>query len=317
MAARVKTEFVAYSSAMREVLRQVELVRDSSVAVLVSGEPGTGKTTIANTVHETGARAGQPFVQVECTDLPDEVLDAVLFGDRDEGRFELAGTGTIFIKGIDTLPMSAQERLLKILESGVVERAGGERIVPINARLIAATNEDLRTLVENGMFRKDLFCRLNVFPVRLPPLSARREDVSALTQLFLARHQNERTPPVHAIEEAAMAALKAYGWPGNVRELEMVVLGAILACGQDRVVHITDLPATIQSNAPKVAPTAAPTPVADPDDNTIVPLAELEKRAIAHALRVTGGNVTRAARALGIGRATMYRKLDRFKISND
>ena len=301
---------------MREVLQQVGLVRDSSVAVLVSGEPGTGKTTIANTVHATGSRSDQPFVQVDCADLPDDVLDAVLFGDRDEGRFELACNGTLFIKGIDTLPMAAQERLLKILESGVLERANGARIVPIHARLIAATDKDLRTLVETDVFRKDLFCRLNVFPVTLPPLRARREDVSALTQLFLARHQNERTPPVHAIEEAAMLALKAYDWPGNVRELEMVVLAAILACGQDRVVRIGELPANIRSNAPKFTPAAAPAPVADPDDNTIVPLAELEKRAIAHALRVTGGNVTRAARALGIGRATMYRKLDRFKISN-
>ncbi|MHC4930931.1 MAG: sigma 54-interacting transcriptional regulator [Planctomycetota bacterium] len=310
----VTADFVARSPAMREVLRQIELVRDSTVAVLVTGEKGTGKEKVARTIHETGCRCDEPFVQVDCSDLPEDVLEAVLFGDRDEGRFELAGMGTLFLKGIQTLPLSAQERLLRILESGVVERASGNRIVPVRARLIAGADCDLRELVRQESFRKDLFCRLNVFPIALPTLSRRLEDVSPLAQLFLEQHRNERTPPVHAIEEAALAALKAYSWPGNVRELEMIVLGAILACGEDRVVHVDNLPENIRSNAPKTAIATPPPPVVDRDDKTIIPLSELERQAIAHALKVTGGNVTRAARALGIGRATMYRKLDRFKI---
>ena len=306
---------VAHSLAMRDVLQQIELVRDSTVAVLVSGEAGSGKEKVARTIHETGVRRGQPFVHVDCADLPAEVLDAVLFGDRDEGRFELAGAGTLFLEGIQTLPVASQERLLKILEEGVVERNGGKRIVPVKARLIAATNRELRTLVEDGSFRKDLFCRLNVFPITLPALRQRREDIAALAHLFMERHRDERTPPVHAIEEAALVALKSYSWPGNVRELEMIVLGAILACGQDRVIHIGTLPANIRSNAPKPTEAVSMAPVVEQDNKTIIPLSELERQAIAHALRVTGGNVTRAARALGIGRATMYRKLDRFKIN--
>jgi len=306
---------VAHSTAMRDVLQQIELVRDSTVAVLVSGEGGSGKEKVARTIHGTGSRRGHPFVHVDCADLPSEVLDAVLFGDRDEGRFELAGSGTLFLESIHTLPVDSQERLLKILEEGVVERNGGKRIVPVRARLIAATNQELRTLVEDGSFRKDLFCRLNVFPITLPPLRNRREDIAALARTFLERHKDERTPPVHAIEEAALVALKAYSWPGNVRELEMIVLGAVLACGQDRVVHIGTLPANIRLNAPKPSEAYSAAPVVEIDDKTIVPLSELERQAIAHALRVTGGNVTRAARALGIGRATMYRKLDRFKIN--
>jgi DNA-binding NtrC family response regulator len=302
---------------MKDVLQQIELVRNSGVAVLVRGEPGSGKTTVAATIHETGARSGQPFVQIDCSEVPAEILEAVLFGERDEGRLELAAEGTLFLKGIDTLPLDAQERLVRILETGVVERSNGERIVPIRARVIASTKRNLRDLVGNGEFRKDLFCRLNVFPIALPALRDRKDDVPPLAQLFLERHRHERTPAVRAIEEAALLALKAYAWPGNVRELEMIVLGAILASGQDGVVRVAQLPANIRSNAPKLPETSdVPAPIIDPDDNTIVPLAELERRAIAHALRVTGGNVTRAARALGIGRATMYRKLDRFKIVN-
>jgi DNA-binding NtrC family response regulator len=308
-------DLVAYSPAMREVLQQVELVRESTVAVLMLGANGTGKEQVARTIHETGSRQSEPFILVDCADLPADVLDAVLFGDRDEGRFELARGGTLFLRNIHTLPVGAQERLLRILETGLVERAGGKHIRPVKARLIAATHQDLRPLVESGAFRKDLFCRLNVFPIMLPPLSKRREDVAPLAQLFVERHGGERTPPVHAIEEAALTALKAYSWPGNVRELELVVLGAILACGEDRVVHVDNLPANIRLNAPRTPTVAPPPPRAETDDDTIVPLSELERRAIAHALRVTGGNVTRAARALGIGRATMYRKLDRFKLT--
>ena len=309
-------EFIAFSPGMREVLQQIELVRDSSVSVLIRGEAGSGKAAVAATIHETGGRRNQPFVQVDCADVPKEVLDSVLFGDRDEGRLELARAGTIFLKGIDTLSMGSQERLVRVLETGVVERHAGERIVPVKARLVASTTRELRDQVEQGQFRKDLFCRLNVFPLALPPLRKRHDDVAPLAQHFLERHKHERTPPVHAIAEAAIHALKAYQWPGNVRELEMTVLGAILACTEDRVVHLATLPANIRANAPKMEEPTPPSPALQPDDDTIVPLSELERRAIAHALRVTGGNVTRAARALGIGRATMYRKLDRFKINS-
>ncbi|MHC4547485.1 MAG: sigma 54-interacting transcriptional regulator [Planctomycetota bacterium] len=308
-------DFVASSPTMREVHQQIQLVRDSAVAVLVTGEPGTGKEKVARTVHYTGMRRREPFIHVDCHELPEELLGPVLFGDRDEGRLELAKAGTLFLDGIESLGLELQERLLRILEQGTLERAGGQRIVPIKARLVAATHVDLRALVEEGRFRRDLFCRLNVFPIAVPALRKRREDIAPLAQHFLEQHQHERTPPVHAIEERALAALKAYGWPENVRELETVVLGAILACGADRVVRLDSLPPEIRSNAPDTNGEPEPVSPLKMDDNTIVPLAELERRAIAHALRVTGGNVTRAARALGIGRATMYRKLDRFKIS--
>ncbi len=313
----VVADFIAASPAMREVEQQIRLVRDSAVAVLVTGEQGVGREKVARTIHATGARHREPFVHVDCAELPSEVLAPILFGDRDEGRLELAGTGTIFLDGIDTLALDVQERVLKILERGTLERANGKRIVPIRARLIAATRLDLRGLVDQGKFRRDLFCRLNVFPIAVPPLRKRREDIAPLAQHFLALHQHERTPAVHAIEERAVSAFKAYHWPGNLREMETVILGAILACGNDRVVRTENLPHEISSKAPEgPSRTETPSPLAM-DDNTIVPLSELERRAIAHALKVTGGNVTRAARALGIGRATMYRKLDRFKMAGE
>jgi len=311
------TEFVARSAALREVLQQVELVRDSAVALLVCGEKGAGKEKVARLVHQSGARSREPFVHVDCVGLPAEVLGQVLFGGQQEGRLELAGGGTVFLEGIHLLPLDLQEQLLHVLERGVVRCEGGTRIVPIRARIIAATDQDLRALVEIGRFRKDLFCRLNVFPVTLPPLRQRRDDIAPLAQFLLERHRNERTPPVHAIEERALAALKVYAWPGNVDELEVVILEAILACGSDRVIRLENLPETIRTNAPKSAfPMRPQSPMAEPEGDVIVPLAELERRAIVHALKVTGGNVTRAARALGIGRATMYRKLDRFKLTH-
>ncbi len=311
----IQTEFIACSPAMREVVQQVQLVRDSAVAVLVIGEPGAGNEKIARTIHNGGIRQREPFVHVDCRELPGDVLGPVLFGDTDQGRFELAGGGTLFLDSIEVLPLPLQERLLRILEGGTITRNGGETIVPVKARVVASAHVDLRAQVDSGEFRKDLYCRLNVFPIHVPPLHQRREDIAALAQHFLELHKHERTPPVHAIEERALAALKAYTWPGNVRELENNVLGAILVCGNDRVIRLDNLPPEIRSNAPEATNRAerAPQPIIEGDE--IVPLAELERRAIIHALRVTGGNVTRAARALGIGRATMYRKLDRFKLT--
>jgi DNA-binding NtrC family response regulator len=310
----VATEFIAASAAMREVHQQIELVRDSAVAVLLTGEAGSGKEKVARTIHATGIRRREPFVHVDCQDMPADVLGPVLFGERDEGRFELARAGTLFLDGIDCLPLALQERLLRVLDSGTLQRAGGARIVPIKARVLAATSSDLRERVQRGEFRHDLFCRLNVFPIVVPPLRKRREDVAPLAQAFVERHGSERTPPVRAIEERAIGALKAYGWPGNVSELETIILGAILAAGEDRIVRLANLPPEIRSSAPEPVEPEKPQAAAVLEGDVIVPLAELERRAIAHALRVTGGNVTRAARALGIGRATMYRKLERFKM---
>jgi len=312
------TDFVARSASLKEVLQQVEMVRDSAVALLVTGEAGAGKERVARLIHSSGARAREPFVHVDCHGLTGELIGDVLFGGGQPGRIEAAGKGTLFIDGIDLLPLPQQERLLRVLENGTVRSSDGTRIVPVRARLVAATTTDLRSQVEQGTFRKDLFCRLNVFPIHVPPLRDRREDVAPLAQALLERHRAERTPPVHAIEERALAALRVHDWPGNVAELEGVVLDAILACGDDRVVRLENLPEALRSGAPRIAaaPVAGDPPPPFGESDVIVPLSELERRAIVHALKVTGGNVTRAARALGIGRATMYRKLERFKLTS-
>jgi len=181
----VGMEFIAVSPSMREVLQQVHLVRDSGVAVLVTGEAGSGKEKVARTIHHTGIRCREPFVHVDCSELPGDVLAAGLFGERDEGRFELAAAGTLFLDGIDTLALDLQQRLLEVLERGTITRDGGKQIVPVQARLVAATHRDLRELVDEDTFRKDLFCRLNVFPIVLPPLRDRREDIAGLA-IFLS-----------------------------------------------------------------------------------------------------------------------------------
>ena len=173
----------------------------------------------------------------------------------------------------------------------------------------------MEELVSEGGFREDLYFRLRVVEIEVPSLRYRRDDIPLLANHLLGRIRDETGSEVRRISETAMGELMAYGWPGNVRELETVVLGAILACGPDRVVRLENLPPEIRSNAPAAEGRVEQLSPIRIDDDTIVPLAELERRAIAHALRVTGGNVTRAARALGIGRATMYRKLDRFKLN--
>lgn len=310
-------DLVAKSPAMREVQRQIELVRDSSAPVLITGERGTGKEFVARTIHRTGSRRREPFVQVDCGSVPHEVLAKLMFGAQEPGRYELAGGGTLYLEDVGAIPPDLQDRLLRALAEGTVERVGSQRVCPVRARLVASSRDDLRPAVREGRFREELLRRLSLFPIALLPLRQRRDDIPALAQIFLDRHKAERTPPARGIETRALQALQAQEWPGNARELEVVVLNAILDAGEDGVVRCASLPAPMRAAAPAAlegfASSAAPAPSVEGDQ--IVPLDELERRAIVHALRVTGGNVTRAARALGIGRATMYRKLERFRIS--
>jgi len=309
--------FVAKSLAMRETVQQIALMRDSAVPVLVFGEPGTGRETVARMIHKSGSRRLEPFVQVDCATLGDGMLDAVLFGDREPGRLEMAQAGTIFLRDIDRMPLPSQARLLAVLEKGVVERMQGRRVAPVRARLIASTEKELRDLAKAGQFRADLFNRLNLFRITLPPLRERRDDVPALMQLFLERNRARTAADGHVMEARAIAALQKYDWPGNIRELEQVVLSAILSSGADGVIRAEMLPPAIRALAGPAAAVSAipavPPPLVGLEADRIVPLEELERRAILHALKVTKGNVTRAARALGIGRATMYRKLERLK----
>lgn len=317
---KAMNELVARSAAMRAVLRQIELVRDSSAAVLVTGERGTGKELVARVIHQSGARAREPFVEVSCGSAPEEVLERVLFGGEEQGRFEQAGKGTLYLSDVGSLPTPLQARVVRALTEGVVERTGVRRLFPFRARVIVSSHEDLRQRVREGSFREDFFRRVNLFPIPVPTLNQRREDIPGLAQMFVERHGTRRDPPVHAIESRALLALQAQDWPGNASELEVVVINALDACGPDGVLRSSQLPAPIRALAPAAvesppAPEPRPEPVVVGVEGEIVPLDELERRAILHALRVTGGNVTRAARALGIGRATMYRKLERFRIA--
>ncbi|MGH2668930.1 MAG: sigma-54-dependent transcriptional regulator, partial [bacterium] len=225
------------SPAMREVLRQIELVRSSAVPVLITGERGSGREAVARIIHLTGARQREPFVQVDCASAPADVLADVLFGAGEPGRMEQARGGTLYLESVCSLPAELQDRLLRALAEAAASRAGNGRVFPFKARVIAATHQDLRAMVQEGKFRESLFRRLSLFPIALPPLRDRREDVPALAHLFLERHGASHVPAVRAIESRAIEALQLHTWPGNVRELENVILSAILDSGADAVVR--------------------------------------------------------------------------------
>ena len=323
--------FIGSSPAAVEVKRQARRAALSSSPVLLLGETGTGKELLAHAIHAASARSGGPFVSVNIAAVPDTLLEAEFFGvapgaytgaDRKgrDGRFKLADGGTLFLDEIGDMPPSLQPKLLRALQEGEIEPLGSNQVVPFNVRVIAATSRDLAALVREGRFREDLYYRLNVLPIRVPPLRERQADIPALVEALgedLA-HRNGTPPPDLGPE--ALALLSAQPWRGNIRELRNVLEQAALRSDAD---HITtaDLVAVLaESGAPAVAQPAPTAPLrittqAVPDVRpTLRPLAEqvaeLERRAIDAALAQTGGNKLAAARLLGISRATLYERLN-------
>ncbi len=309
------TALVGHSPAMEDVLRQVSLVRDSAAPVLIHGEPGTGRETIAREIHRSGARAQAAFVLVDCASAPPEVLEQVLFCKGPEGAFKKAARGTLLLKEVARLSPDHQERLLRYLKDGAVTCTDGSEVFSPDVRIVASSTTSLREAVEEQGFRQDLFYRFNLFQIDLPPLRERREDVLALTQCFLVRSREQLTGNANTMTPRALESLRRYSWPGNLRELENAIFGAVMAAGGAEVIDFDSLPETVRAVAPAPEASSSPLPMMAEEEERILPLEELERRAITHALRVTRGNVTRAARALGIGRATLYRKLERFRIN--
>jgi DNA-binding NtrC family response regulator len=301
---------VGGSLAMRRVYEVIRQVAGTSATVLVSGESGTGKELIARAIHRQGPRRDRPFVAVNCGAIPPELLESELFGHergaftgahaRRLGKFENAHTGTLFLDEIGTLRRDLQPKLLRVLQERTIERVGGSRAVPLDVRFIAATNADLRQEVAAGRFREDLYYRLNVVHVRVPPLRERREDVGPLAQHFLARYAARFGKPVTGISPAGLELLEGYGWPGNVRELENVVERAV-ALARDPVIQLDDLPLDLA-----LAPEAA---AADERFTLREARQEFERQLILRALDRAGGNQTAAARRLGLHRNTLLAKL--------
>jgi DNA-binding NtrC family response regulator len=303
-------ELIGTSQKMNRVYRLVEKVSHHNYPVLVLGESGTGKELVARSIHYLGDRRNKPFVPVDCSALAPTLIESELFGyvkgaftganHSKQGLLESAGGGTLFLDEIGDLPVDLQAKLLRALQEHEVKPVGSNERVSISARVIAATHRDLESAVRSGGFRQDLFFRLNVVQIKLPPLRERKNDIPLLVHTFLEKFSDAQGK-VRTISEDAIARLLAYDWPGNVRELENAVERAV-ALGSGPILHVGDLPSNLKYDMP------APLP----DKDEFLPLEELERRAILRALRESGGDKLRAARLLGIGKTMLYRKLKQY-----
>jgi two-component system response regulator HydG len=300
------------SARMERVYRLIEKVSLRDHPVLILGESGTGKELVARSIHFLGARKDKPFVPVECSALVATLIESELFGytrgaftgamQAKQGLMESANGGTLLLDEIGEMSLEMQAKLLRALQEGEIKPVGSTERRPINIRIVAATNRDLELGIKNGAFRQDLYFRLNVVQIKLPPLRERKSDIPLLVTSFLEKfsRQDEMT---RELTEDAMRRLMAYDWPGNVRELENTIERAV-ALGSGPYVHVTDLPTTLQY----------PTTERAPEKEELLPLDELERRAILSTLRQTGGDKQAAARMLGIGKTTLYRKLKQYQI---
>ena len=315
---------VGRSARMRAVFEFLRVIGNSDSTVLITGESGTGKEVTATLIHQSSRRKHHPFVAVSCALFSETLIESELFGhergaftgaikDR-PGRFEMAEGGTIFLDDIDDVPLSMQVKLLRVLQNRTIERLGGTRTVPVNVRIIAGSKKDLKQMVAEGKFREDLYYRLNVLPVALPPLRERREDIPVLLEHFLERYFRRAGEDPPAISDAVKQAFMRYGWPGNVRELENACerMAQTCTCGTVRVgcmsAHILfragAQPSDVALPPPALPQQAAPIAL---DDR----LRELESNLIMWALKVSNGNKSRAAELLQIKRSTLGDRIAR------
>lgn len=305
-------ELIGTSPKMQRVYKLIEKVSQHSYPVLILGESGTGKELVARSIHFSGARCHKPFVPLDCSALVPTLIESELFGyvkgaftgaiHTKQGVFESADNGTLFLDEIGNLPTDMQAKLLRVLQEREVKPVGSNDRVAVNVRIIAATNTDLEAAVRENGFRKDLFFRLNVVQIKLPPLRERKSDIPLLVQAFLEKFA-DAGHPVPMLAEDAMARLTAYDWPGNIRELENAIERAV-ALGSGPILQSGDLPSNLQYGS--VTEHA-------PASDEIVSLEEMERRAILRALNEAGGDKLVAARLLRIGKTTLYRKLKQYQ----
>jgi two-component system, NtrC family, response regulator AtoC len=316
---------VGESSGLRRILGRVDkAAKSESATVLIQGETGSGKELIARYLHAKSARGGGPFIELNCSAIPEQLLESELYGNEKgaftdakrsrKGLVELADGGTLFLDEIGEMAPGLQAKLLRVLETHTFRRVGGGADITVDVRVVAATHRDLKRAVAEGRFREDLFFRLNVVPIDVPPLRERVEDVSALAEHFIARFCGELGRATVRLDPAALQAMQAYPWPGNVRELRNVIERVVLLEAEDAILP-EHLPAEILRHRAVGSSSEA---VAQPFPPGVVrPLADLEKMAIEHALSVCGGNKTRAAQALGISRQTLRTKLKDYALGDD
>jgi DNA-binding NtrC family response regulator len=307
---------------MQDVFKLVSKVLNNDITVLIYGDSGTGKELIARAIHYNGWRKDKPFVVVNCASIPRELLESELFGhekgsftgahQRKLGKFELAKDGTIFLDEVGELEMLLQAKLLRVIQQKEFERVGGIELIKTNVRIISATNRDLKQAVEQKQFREDLFYRLNSFPIFIPPLRQRRADILVLTEHFVDEFNEKLGKNIKGFTKKALKQIYEYDWPGNIREMENTIERCIIITEND-VIDIDDLPPHLKS-ADSVSSIEYSGSLFS--DDTVVPFEKIKEESIRHALKVTKGNIVEAAKKLQLGRATIYRLMEKYSIEN-
>ena len=322
---------------MQKIYNLLLQIQEKDVITILYGESGTGKNLTAKFMHDTSRRSKKPLISVNCPAIPSELLESELFGhekgsftgadERKDGKFLIANGGTIFLDEIGDMSSSLQAKILRVLESGEIERVGGAETHQVNVRVISATNQDLQTKIKEGKFRQDLFHRINVFPVTLPPLRDRKVDIPLLTYAIFRELKHKHNLPMTYIGPKALDRLMDYPWPGNVRELENTLERALLICNnkylrakdiedvlsekQDMELPVETTTETIRSDGPAVEPE-----ISESLPGRIMNLKEIEKEAIKNSVERNKWNMTITAEELGISRMTLYRKLEQYGLRN-
>ncbi len=304
---------IGVSPAIQRVFELIANAAESDAPVIIYGESGTGKELVASALHQAGPRRDRPFIKVNCSALSESLLESELFGhvkgaftgairDR-QGRFEAASGGTIFLDEIGDMPPTIQVKLLRVLEEKVVERVGDNRPIPVDIRILSATNRNLRTLVSEGRFREDLFYRINVIPIHVPPLRERSGDIPILAESFFRRIKLKNNRQIEGISKETLDLLMQYPWPGNIRELKSAMEYAFVAC-REKMIRPEHLPGELLKRAPASPPSRTPR------GN----LEEMKRRRLIEALTEARGNQSKAARLLGLSRTSVWSQLKRFGI---
>ncbi|MEM6676621.1 MAG: sigma-54 dependent transcriptional regulator [Pseudomonadota bacterium] len=318
-------DLVAESPAIREAIKLSQRGAQSDIPVLITGESGTGKEVFARAIHGGSTRAERPFVAVNCGALPSNLVESILFGhekgaftgatEKRTGKFQEASGGTLFLDEIGELPAEAQVKLLRALQQREVDPVGGRTSIPIDIRLVSASNQDLPAMVAEGRFREDLYYRISAFPVALPALRDRREDVLMLARMFLTRFAAAENARVSGLHEEAARMIEGADWPGNVRQLQNTIHRAVVLCDgpQIRPEHLIGLDISTVGGADYAAEAARDALV--DEHGQIRKLADIEAEAIERALTIYHGRMAEVARRLGIGRSTLYRKLEELNLS--
>ena len=313
---------VSADGKMQDVFKLVSKVLNNDITVLIYGESGTGKELIARAIHYNGKRKDKPFVVVNCASIPRELLESELFGhekgsftgayQKKLGKFEIANGGTLFLDEVGELEMLLQAKLLRVIQEKEFERVGGTELIKTDVRILSATNRDLKQAVERKEFREDLYYRLNSFPISIPPLRQRKGDILVLAQHFLEFFNKKLNKNNKGFTKKALKFIYDYSWPGNIREMENTIERCLIIAEKDYI-EVEDLPPHIRASE-----TANQADISGSffNDDTIIPFEKMKEEAIRHALRITEGNIVEAAKKLHLGRATIYRLMEKYNIEN-